>query len=290
MLKNYLLNWCQYEIDNYTTGQCGNHCDNQKFCTHNCNDCLDQVHWYPSKEGRSDYTCKNLLLRYVLRFVPKYSSQITSALRIIDQTAYPEFNILSIGCGETPDLMAFEEASDRPIYFTGYDRNTFWSEIHEQIEHYASAVSGIEVDLHREDIFHALHTGVFTTTHYNVIVIQYLLSHLFNTEQEHLTSQLFNALISQIISNRLTNSPFLIIITDVDSINKGRNRWYTFLDMLEESGFRGAAYAKSAFPNGDLGQERWSRHKNSPSFGNIDYYYSRNESEHDGAQLIIELR
>ncbi len=91
---------------------------------------------------------------------------------------------------------------------------------------------------------------------------------------------------------RFSNSPFLIIITDIDSMNKGRNTWHTFLDKLEDAGYCGSVYARSAYPNSDLGQERWSdcKHKLPPTFGNITYNYSENESEHDGAQLIIELR
>lgn len=290
MLKEYLLEWCQYESTCSTSGQCGHHCDNQAFCRHNCDDCLDQVHWYPSRDGRHDYTCLNLLLRYVLRFTHKYSQQIALALRTIDTSRYPCFSIFSIGCGGTPDLMAFEEETDCAIYYSGYDRNILWKEIHGQIEQYASNTNGIDVNLYQDDIFNVLSTGIMPATHYNVIVIQYLLSHLFNTGQEHLTNQLFNALINQIIANRLDNSPFLIIITDVDSRNKGRNRWFTFLDKLEDAGFYGVAYARSAFPSGDLGSARWSWHKNSPCFGNIKYTYFQNESEHDGAQLIIELR
>ena len=290
MLKEYLLDWCQENSNRSQSGNCGNYCDNRYFCHHDCDDCLDQVHWYPSHEGRPDYTCSNLLLRYVLRFTHKYSNQIASALDLIDQNNYPRFNILSIGCGGTPDLMAFEEETRRSIFYCGYDRNVFWQDIHDKIEEYSFWRDGMDVNLYQEDIFSALSTGISSKVRYNVIVIQYLLSHLFNTNQEQLTNRLFHALINEIIANRLEDSPFLIIITDVDSMNKGRNRWFTFLDMLEDAGFHGVAYAKSAFPAGDLGKERWSRHKSSRCFQNIAYTYFQNESEHDGAQLIIELR
>ncbi len=105
MLKDYLLDWCQDEIDGSITGCCSKYCDNQEHCEHDCDRCLDQVHWYPSKPGRADYTCSNLLLRYVVRFTEKYSQQIASALTFIDHSRYPRYNILSIGCGGTPDLM-----------------------------------------------------------------------------------------------------------------------------------------------------------------------------------------
>ena len=146
--------------------------------------------------------------------------------------------------------------------------------------------------LRLEDIFVVLSDGRPARIHYNVVVIQYLLSHLYNTNQEHLTLDLFQGIIDNIISNRSQDSPFLIIITDVDSCNKGRNRWYNFLDMLEDAGFCGNAYARSAFPNGDLGGERWTNyyHRQSPSFQKISYQYVQNQSDHDGAQLVIELR
>lgn len=290
MLRDYLLAWCQNEIDNSVTGCCGQHCDNDEYCEHDCDRCLDQVHWYPSKPGRADYTCSNLLLRYVVRFTEKYSQQISSALTFVDDSLYPQYNILSIGCGGTPDLMAFEVATQNPIYYMGYDRNDCWRTIHNQIERYAGDVERLDIDLQQEDIFDIIRTGNLLTRRYNVLVFQYVLSHLFNTRQETLTTHLFQSLIDEVISHRLSESPFLIIISDVDSINKGRKRWFTFIDMLEDAGFHGRALAKSAYPTGDLGRERWSRHKSMSCFGNISYTFVLNASEHDGAQLIIELR
>lgn len=291
MLKDYLLDWCQKEYQSCHSGHCGSHCDNKEHCTHNCDDCLDQVHWYPSRAGRADYTCLNLILRYVLRFTQKYSQQIASALQVINPEGYPRYSIFSIGCGGSPDLMAFEELEDmKPIYYKGYDRNEFWCEIHDRIEKYAKQVPDFDVKLRRKDIFDVFSDGIPQNRQYNVVVIQYLLSHLYNTGQEMQMMQLFDAIINCLLAQRIPDSPFLIIITDVDSINKGRSEWYNLLDKLENAGYHGIAYARSVFPTGDLGRERWSRHKESACFGNINYAYLPTKSEHDGAQLIIELR
>lgn len=183
-------------------------------------------------------------------------------------------------------------AEGKNIYYKGYDRNPLWETIHNRIKTYTATTNNITAKLRREDIFVVLSDGRPARIHYNVVVIQYLLSHLYNTNQEHLTFDLFQGIIDNIISNRSQDSPFLIIITDVDSCNKGRNRWYNFLDMLEDAGFCGNAYARSAFPNGDLGAERWTNyyHRQSPSFQKISYQYVQNQSDHDGAQLVIELR
>lgn len=293
MLKNRLMLWCQRKYEQSSAEHCGRDCDNKAHCNHDCDDCLKQVHWYPEYGGRSDYTCSNLLLRYVVRFTEKYSQQIHDALDFVDISQYPYFSILSIGCGAAPDLMAFEEiAEDKAIYYKGYDRNPLWRPIHDKIEAYAETTANITANLQRKDIFDVLFRGRLASKRFNVIVIQYLLSHLYNTGQERQTTTLFQGNIDNIISNRLHNSPFLIIITDIDSYNKGRNRWHSFLDMLEDAGYYGDAYARSAFPTGDLGAERWSDyyHKQSPSYQNISYTYVQNESDHDGAQLVIELR
>lgn len=79
-----------------------------------------------------------------------------------------------------------------------------------------------------------------------------MLSHLYNIHQECKTLDLFRKVIDKIILYGSENSPFLIIITDVDSCNKCRNNWFLFLDMLEDTGFSGHAYARSAHPDSDL--------------------------------------
>lgn len=293
MLKDTLLQWCEQEYNQSPAKHCGYECNNVAACNHNCDNCLDQVHWYPKYGGRCDYTCPNLLFRYVVKFTERYSQQIRNALDFVDIACYPYFNILSIGCGATPDLMAFEEiGKGKNIYYNGYDRNHLWETIHNRIKEYTVTTPNITTELCREDIFVVLSDGRLARTHYNVVVIQYLLSHLYNTNQEHLTLDLFQGIIDNIISNRSQDSPFLIIITDIDSFNKGRNKWYSFLDMLEKDDFCGNAYARSAFPKGDLGAVRWSDYypKQSLYFQKISYKYVQNQSDHDGAQLVIELR
>ena len=291
MLKNELITWCSRGYDQSSAGHCGCGCDNKEHCNHDCDGCLKQVHWYPEYGGRYDYTCFNLLLRYVVRFTKKYSQQIHDALDFVDISQYPYFNILSIGCGAAPDLMAFEEiAEDKSIYYKGYDRNPLWETIHNRITKYTETTPNITAKLRRKDIFDVFFDGMPEYEQYNVVVIQYLLSHLYNTGQKRKTSTLFQGIIDNIISNRPQNSPFLIIITDIDSRNKGRSNWFVFLDMLEAAGFSGNVYARSAYSDSDLGKERWSYHKSSWCFGNISYTFEENASKSDGAQLVIELR
>lgn len=292
MLRDELVRWCNSEYKKrWCDGQCFD-CDNKEFCKLDCDKCLDQVHWYPRNGGRPDYTCYYMLLKYVVRFCEKYSLQIENALEMIDISKYPRFNILSIGCGPAPDLFAFEEKVDnKKIYYKGYDRNRLWDNIHMEIKDLVSYRENIDVRFRYNDIFDIIFDDeIIPGIKYNVLVIQYLLSHLFNTNQHQQVYELFNKLIEKIIFNRYENSPFLIVITDIDSGFKGRNSWYHFLDMLEENGFYGNAYARSHYPDGDLGKIRWSEDKCLETFQHISYHYQQNESKHDCAQLVIELK
>ena len=112
MLKDHLLNWCRNEFEKSNAGFCDCSCNNKEYCHHDCQECLNQVHWYPTHGDRSDYDCPNLLLNYVLHYTDCYSQQISEALKLVDISRYPYYNIFSIGCGAAPDLMAFEDAVD----------------------------------------------------------------------------------------------------------------------------------------------------------------------------------
>ena len=141
----------------------------------------------------------------------------------------------------------------------------------------------------REDIFDVFAEGKPAHKQYNIVIIQYLLSHLYNNGQYVSTCQLFQHIIHNIIVNRPKNSPFLIIITDIDSCHKGRSKWHVFLDMPEEAGCCGQAYARSTYhrmeiayaanPSSGLDQDLL--------VGNISYEYLQIHS--GAAQLIIEL-
>lgn len=292
MLKDQLLKYCQDALIDSNAGHCDCSCNNKEYCYHDCKQCLDQVHWHSSSEGRSDYDCPWLLLTYILHFTERYSQQITDALDLVDIDRYPYYNIFSIGCGAAPDLMAFEELvqnSDKTVYYKGYDRNPLWEPIHDYIENYTNGTPNITAKLRRADIFDVFADRKPAHQRYNIVVLEYLLSHFYNDGQNTHIRQLFQYIIDNIISNKPNNSPFLIIITDIDSCWKGRDQWHDLLDMLEDAGYHGTAYAHSAHLTGDLGASRWSSwaHEHSPSYGNISYHYF--ESDSNAAQLIIEL-
>lgn len=231
-----------------------------------------------------------MLLEYVIHFTTRYEEHILNILDLIDLSLYPKFKIFSAGCGAAPDLMAFETIKgDKELFYKGIDKNKRWYNIHSLIEIYSRSVTNMQVKLKQKDVFSELNNEEVSFTDYNVIVLQYFLSHLTNTGQEKRMLDFFDLLIKKFVKHRFEESPFLIIITDIDNIEKGFKNWFRLLDKLEEAGFCGKCIAKSTQPNSSLGKERWSYNKKKASFQNIKYTYIQNESIHDGAKLIIEL-
>ncbi|TEB09168.1 hypothetical protein [Pelotomaculum propionicicum] len=187
MLIDELAAACSETYNNSNPGNCGVNCNNGMNCVGRCDfedGCLDQVHCWPQKGGRSDYECDKLLCCYVQKYSRRYSENVLSVENNIDFNQYSRYNILSIGCGGAPDLMAFERtARGKDIYYEGFDRNKRWKAIHELIESYAQKTDNIEVSLNRCDIFEVLAKNKPTCHSYNIVVVQFLISHLVNTNQ-----------------------------------------------------------------------------------------------------------
>ena len=52
--------------------------------------------------------CQNYIYYYTVKYSWKYASEIMYALKMLDFSKYPQYQILSLGCGNAPDLMAFD--------------------------------------------------------------------------------------------------------------------------------------------------------------------------------------
>lgn len=290
MILEEVIGYCEDRLYEY-----GENCSNDQ-CTHpsghcsgTCEDCLYEVHFSTEINKRRDYCCDKLICNYVVKYAQRYKNNASIALKTIDMSLYPYLNVLSVGCGAAPDLMALEERCDnKHIFYYGYDRNTRWKDIHNFIEEQTDGTKNIEAVFERKDIFDVLDNNDISDCGFNVIFIQYLISHLFNTNQIWMIDKLYKGLIHNVISKKPKNSPFLIVINDIDSCNKGRPYFHELLDYLEDFGFSGRAVAFSNYETGDLGKIRWGVPKT--RIGKIEYNYYKTPYSFEGAALIIELR
>ncbi len=206
----------------------------------NCKKCLEEVH-YPIKYpyGMKDYTCERMLYFYVCDYAAKYASEVfylmekSEALKQIK-----DYHVLSIGCGACPDLMAFEKychtySYDSTVSYIGIDVNERWKSIHERIKEYRtktlSKTQFVYQDAVKDD---------FSIPETNVIVLQYVISHFYNTGQTKEIEKFYTKLLNNIISRREQGKPLVILINDVNSNKRGRDYFEGLINILICSGIQ----------------------------------------------------
>lgn len=222
---------------------------------------------------------------YLCRYSYKYCSEIIYALEKIDLSRYPYFNILSLGCGGAADLMAFDYCSnsDDGIYYHGVDINTYWNDIHTKISEiypHASFTTGFDV---------TRNIPTLSNASYNVVIIEYLISYLYSRGSS-VVSDLFDDLIEYVISNKPQDTPMLIIINDVDSVNTGRDTFMQLAKKLERAGYD-ITIQKLRFKNDSYYSDSIKYSSNQNKF-DCSWEFQQNYCvalRCEAAQLIIEI-
>lgn len=247
MLIDELLNFCdmQYKQNcfNKKHGHCDTNCSHPLQCPLSCETCLEQVH-FPSKfsNGRMEYNCSNLLNYYVCKYSFKYASEIEYAFNTIDQmTFHQQYNILSLGCGASPDLIALEQYLlknniYKNINYWGIDLNKRWQAIQNKIFEYSCNHNCVTHYIYDDVTTHFLNK---TYKNFNILVIQYLISYFYNNNDINEITKFYNALINNVVQYMLPNS--VIIINDVNSNRRGRDYFMLLSNMLTSSGIKNIA-------------------------------------------------
>lgn len=231
-----------YCHEQYTNSNCGT-CDHTNGCPNacrgNCKTCLEEVH-YPRRYpyGKKDYDCERMLHFYVCDYTAKYTSEMLKLMRKSDVLGQiKEYHVLSIGCGGCPDLMAFEKYChetdyDKTVSYIGIDKNEKWKSVHEQIGQYRTKT------LKKTQFFYMdAVTESYNIPKANVIVLQYVISHFYNTGQIQQISGFFDKLVDNIITHKEQGSPLVVLINDVNSNNRGRDYFQLLVSKLAAKGF-----------------------------------------------------
>lgn len=236
-----VLKFCYGE---YVNSECDN-CNHYGACPGNCKDCLKEIHFptrYPN--GKKDYDCIRMLYFYICDYTIKYASEMlylmrkSEALKEID-----DYHVVSIGCGGCPDLMAFEtychqEANWKSVYYMGIDVNEKWSSIHDVIKNYKTSTLRKTQFKYMDAV-----AGEYSViSKANVLVLQYVISHFYNTGQIDKIGSFFDKLIEKIITHKQEGKPLVILINDVNSNKRGRNCFEIIIDKLKNAGFHGNSF------------------------------------------------
>lgn len=245
MLIDHIVDYCHME---YTSSKC-HHCNHIDGCPGNglCKTCLEEVHYLGRyANGRKDYNCNRIINFYVCDYAFKYTSEMLYLLRKSEALKQINgYHIMSIGCGACPDLMAFERycfenGKENSIQYYGIDVNERWKPIHDVI----SAYSRDNNYIRKTKFEYADAVTDFSNRKVkqaNVIVLQYLISHFYNTNQIDAVETFFDVLVQNVVVHKQENVPFVILINDVNSNNRGRDYFEGLLDRLKKANLHGQA-------------------------------------------------
>lgn len=242
MLIHEIVNYCNDKYCSSDTEHICENCHHPTECSGNCKECLRQVH-YPKKypDGKHDYDCQNMINFYVCDYINKYASEMLYLLRKSEKLQeLNEYHILSIGCGAAPDLMAFEQYvleknESKKICYCGFDRNELWNDIHQEIKDYNNAL--ISAKFKYMDVFKYFESR--SVRNVNVIVLQYVISHFYNTNQIRYIDDFFTNIVEKVVSKKNPDEPLIILINDTNSNKRGRDCFMNLWGELKKKGYSG---------------------------------------------------
>lgn len=298
MLIDDIVDYCNKK---YTTfgDKCGNGvCSHPTGkCSGSCYNCLYEIHYFDGDKckHKSLYDCQKMLYHYVCQYTLRYASEILHAFK--DEncflSTFESINMMSIGCGGCPDLMAMEmllhdSGITVPVSYKGYDINSLWLPVHNRVRCYCND-NDIDSKFMCEDAINYFSKYYSKST--NVIVISYLLSYLYNTPQKKEIRDFFDRLIENVIVRN--NDKKLIVFNDVNSCNRGRDYFRVFVEKLEKKGLHGA-YRYMYFDSERLNKYQKIGSAYNSSCALFDYNKEIIKAYHvDGicrsAQLIVEV-
>ena len=236
MLIQHLTDYCDNNFRPH--GNCGKNCTHpSEKCTGSCGECLHEIQFH-RVGGRTEYNCQNMLRYYTCHTIWKRASEILYALETADLRNFSEFRVLSIGCGAAPDLMAIDQIADgRPIQYHGVDIEPVWDEIHGAIEWHAGDIPGMVTRFENRDVYEMFAVPNAFLNPYNAIVLQYMIAGHIYTDRAEKIDLLFDEIIDKLISHKQRNSPFLMIINDIDHKSWICDYFNLFTRKLRARGF-----------------------------------------------------
>lgn len=255
-LFKYINSFCEKEADNGMSGSCGSDCTHEDKCplsleqsdSINCYDCMRQIH-YPAEYSsstiiRERYDCRNIVIDYVNKYLNKYASEILHALnRLSFFKDLKDYNIISVGCGPAPDLMAFEKylqdnSLNKKINYLGFDCNHYWEPIQNKIKDYCK-INRIEARFPNIDIMNSSDLSIeIIDFQPNILILQYFLSS-FGRAGQNSGIDFFDYLIENIIPSMDNNS--IIVINDIN-YKDPRDSFATIKKNLENNGYKTTEY------------------------------------------------
>ena len=238
MFAEELIRKCDKDYVNNASREVCKNCSHERKCPGNCGKCLDEVHLSRGTNERKDYSCIYMLDFYVGKYMYAYIEEDKRAFDIIKEglNSLNHINMLSIGCGPSPDLFAIieyikENEMNKRISYIGIEHNRRWENIHNYIDEILGGEANIQYVY--QDVFEIFRETTLSRT--NILVMQYLLSHITYNQREEEISSFFDNLVEHVIMKMEAHS--YIIINDINH-NLARDKFEILEEKLKNKGKR----------------------------------------------------
>lgn len=238
-LYGTIIKFCHEKYKSSTCETCNHNVKCPGTTCGNCKQCLEEIHYpYKHVDGRKDYDCDRMINFYVCDYTSKYASEMLYLMRKSEELSNIEnYHVLSMGCGACPDLMALEQfcheiSPDKTVSYIGIDVNERWKPIHEKLSAYKS-----QTIKKAQFAYNDVISDKINISDANVLVLQYIISHFYNTNQISRVNDFFDKLIEEIVRRKQESNPLVILINDVNSIYRGRDYFSDLVDKLESKNF-----------------------------------------------------
>lgn len=239
MKINELVEYCNEEIQEKASKVICYNCNHTRKCPGSCGCCMDQVHLSRGNGERQDYDCEYMVKYYVCKYIHAYASEIEDCLEIIEDKIQEldHIHFLSIGSGPSPDLYAIWKFSKRikyskPISYIGYEHNNYWEDVNNKTKELFRG-TGIRVQYFYEDVFETFKEKNLSKT--NILVLQYVLSHIVYNGREDEISEFFNDLVEKVIMNMEVKG--YVVINDINHCI-ARDKFKVLEDTIVDHGMK----------------------------------------------------
>jgi hypothetical protein len=144
------------------------------------------------------------------------------------------------------DSLMADKRINIPVSYIGLDKNALWTPIHQRIHEYCSN-GNVSFNVRYADVFE--YFKKYYVPGSNIIVISYLISHLYNTNQIAEINSLAKDLVDTI---KEKDTPLLLIINDVNSYKRGRSSFSYFVNAIQNCGLTVSKSEYKYFDTGNL--------------------------------------
>lgn len=205
-----LLNLCHKGMITTSCNSCQyNQCRHPR-CS-DCYQCLYDLHRIGNNTRH--YQCNKIRYNYILKYFPRYASEIASGYSMILSDIINitnPLNIYSLGCGPASELfgiMAINRLRKHPdniLHYKGFDISSDWSGITTYIKGMFSSAS---IDFIQQDMFTYIKKS---SEHIDILIVNYMLSDMMRYDKI-----VAKAVIKNIYDLLATNQVSYVLINDI---------------------------------------------------------------------------